>query len=74
MPHWPGLVPKQSENQQSQQEIRPPETRDRLYDALFNPTTGAVANELRQPLPSRLKEVQRKAFADYLAYQAKIST
>lgn len=28
---------------------------DQLYLALFNPESGAVANELRQPLPSHLK-------------------
>ena len=42
------------------------------YDALFNPTTGAVVNELRQPLPSFLKEVQRRAMADYLDYEASL--
>ncbi len=41
-----------------------------LYDALFNPSSGAVANELRQPLPNSLKEVQRRAIDNYLAYMA----
>lgn len=43
-----------------------------LYNALFNPTSGAVANELRQPLPRNLRRVQRRAFKTYLAYQAAI--
>jgi len=45
-----------------------------LYDALFNPRTGAVANELRQPLPANLKPVQQKAFNDYLKYEASLGT
>lgn len=44
-----------------------------LYNALFNPTTGAVANELRQPLPNSLKQVQRRAFDTYLAYEAAVA-
>jgi hypothetical protein len=41
-----------------------------LYDALFNPSTGAVVGELRQPLPQSLKQVQRRAIDNYLAFQA----
>jgi len=41
-----------------------------MYSALFNPVTGAVANELRQPLTGRLKEVQRRAIDNYLAFEA----
>ena len=40
-----------------------------MYNALFNPG-GPVDSELRQPLPSRLKEVQRRAIDNYLAFQA----
>jgi hypothetical protein len=43
-----------------------------MYDALFNPTGGAVATELRQPLPNRLKQVQKRAFNTYLAYEAQV--
>jgi arylsulfatase A-like enzyme len=43
-----------------------------LYEALFNPDSGAVANELRQPLPSRFKQVQKRAFDAYLAYEEAI--
>ena len=31
-----------------------------LYDALFDPDSGAVANELRQPLPDYLQAVQTR--------------
>ncbi len=41
-----------------------------MDDALFNPDTGAVATELRQPLPSDLQAVQTQAINDYLAYEA----
>jgi arylsulfatase A-like enzyme len=41
-----------------------------MYGALFNPSSGAVANELRRPLPSHLKQVQRRALDNYLAYMA----
>lgn len=44
-----------------------------LYSALFNPTDGAVATELRQPLPNSLKEVQRRALNAYLAYEAAVA-
>lgn len=42
-----------------------------LYDALFNPTSGAVATELRQPLPRYLKQVQRRALRKYIEFQQK---
>jgi arylsulfatase A-like enzyme len=45
---------------------------DQLYGALFDATTGAVANELRKPLPAYLQPFQDAAFADYLAYQASL--
>jgi arylsulfatase A-like enzyme len=45
---------------------------NQLYDALFNPTGGAVATELRQPLPPFLGEVQRRAIADYVNYEASL--
>ena len=45
-----------------------------LYSALFDPTTGAVATELRKPLPAYLKYTQRKAIADYLAYEASLGS
>ena len=41
-----------------------------LYDALFNPTSGAVVTELRKPLPSYLEEAQSRAFATYLEFEA----
>lgn len=40
-----------------------------LYEALFNPVSGAVANELRQPLPNYLKQVQRRALNKYVVFQ-----
>ena len=43
-----------------------------LYGDLFNPNGGAVAAELRQPLPPSLGHVQRIAMADYLAYEASL--
>lgn len=43
-----------------------------LYIALFNPTTGAVDTELRQPLPSRLQPIQTRAINTYLAYEASL--
>lgn len=46
---------------------------DQLYSALFDPTTGAVANELRKPLPAYLQPAQDEAIADYLAYQASLT-
>ncbi|MGD2047977.1 MAG: sulfatase-like hydrolase/transferase [Chloroflexota bacterium] len=45
---------------------------DELYDALFNPDSGAVVNELRQPLPRHFKQIQKRAFDAYLAYQEAI--
>jgi hypothetical protein len=45
---------------------------NQLYTDLFNPNGGAVAAELRQPLPPSLGEVQRKAMADYLTYEASL--
>jgi arylsulfatase A-like enzyme len=42
-----------------------------LYRALFDPQTGALVTELRQPLPPFLQPVQRQAIADYLAYEAR---
>jgi arylsulfatase A-like enzyme len=41
-----------------------------LYDALFNPTSGALVNELRQPLPASLQPVQQQAMSAYLAHEA----
>jgi hypothetical protein len=38
-----------------------------MYDALLDPTTGAIATELCKPLPPFLRQVQRQAIADYLA-------
>lgn len=49
-----------------------PELYNTLYDELFNPNGGAVAAELRQPLPTFLTEVQRRAMNDYLAYEASL--
>lgn len=43
-----------------------------MYRALFDPLKGALVNELRQPLPRFLQPVQRKAMADYLAFEAQI--
>ena len=43
-----------------------------LYDALFNPNEGAIATELRQPLPPFLRLAQREAMAEYLAYEASL--
>lgn len=40
-----------------------------MYNALFNPG-GPVDSELRQPLPNSLKQVQRRAMDNYLAFQA----
>lgn len=40
-----------------------------MYEALFNPSSGAVATELRQPLPNRLRAVQRRAIDEYLVFQ-----
>lgn len=45
---------------------------DKLYHALFNPATGAVQHELRQPLPPPLQQVHQQAISDYLAYEAAI--
>ncbi len=41
-----------------------------LYDALFDPNSGAVANELRQPLPDYLQAVQTRAINNYVVFQA----
>ncbi len=40
-----------------------------LYDALFDPDSGAVANELRQPLPDYLQAVQTRAINNYVVFQ-----
>ncbi|WP_053005474.1 sulfatase-like hydrolase/transferase [Neobacillus vireti] len=40
-----------------------------LYRELFDPQKGALATELRQPLPRFLQPVQRQAIADYLAFE-----
>ena len=45
---------------------------NQLYDAVFNPNGGAIATELRQPLPPFLGEVQRRAMTDYLNYEASL--
>ena len=42
---------------------------DQLYDAVFNPVTGAVPTELRQPVPDYLRHAQRRAMNRYIAYQ-----
>lgn len=49
-----------------------PELFDSLYDALFDPTSGAVATELRRPLPPFLRKAQNQAIADYLAFEASV--
>ena len=41
-----------------------------MYDALFDPDSGAVANELRQPLPDYLQPVQTRAINSYVDFQA----
>jgi hypothetical protein len=51
-----------------------PELFDSLYDALFNSTTGAIATELRKPLPPFLRHVQNQAIADYLAFEASVQS
>jgi len=51
-----------------------PELFDSLYDALFDPTTGAIATELRKPLPPFLKHVQDQAIADYVAFEASVQS
>jgi hypothetical protein len=51
-----------------------PELFDSMYDALFNPTTGAIATELRQPLPPFLRQVQKQAIHDYRAFEASIQS
>ena len=47
-----------------------------LYDAmcaaLFGASSGAVAKELRQPLPNSLKQVQRRAIDTYLKYESEV--
>ena len=43
-----------------------------LYRALFDPQKGALATELRQPLPRFLQPVQQQAITDYLAYKAQV--
>ncbi len=40
-----------------------------MYNKLFNPTTGVVATELRQPLPAYLQPVQQRAMQAYLDYE-----
>jgi arylsulfatase A-like enzyme len=47
---------------------------DQLYSALFDPATGAIANELRKPLPAYLQAAQAEAIAAYLAYQSSLMT
>lgn len=42
-----------------------------MYNALFDPNSGAVATELRRPLPRYLKQVQRRAIAKYVEFQQK---
>jgi arylsulfatase A-like enzyme len=49
-----------------------PELFSDLYRALFDPQTGALLNELRQPLPPFLKRVHKQAIADYLAFEASL--
>ena len=43
-----------------------------MANALFNPTSGAVVTELRQPLPKSLQEVQRRAIDTYLKYESEV--
>ncbi len=45
---------------------------NQLYNALFDPTNGAVVKELRAPLPAYLQAPQDAAMADYLAYEASL--
>lgn len=40
-----------------------------MYNALFDPVSGAVATELRQPLPDYLQPVQQRAINAYLEYE-----
>ena len=51
-----------------------PELFDSMYDALFDPTSGAIATELRKPLPPFLRQVQNQAIADYLAFEASVQS
>lgn len=45
-----------------------------MYDALFDPTTGAIATELRKPLPPFLPQVQNEAIAAYLTFESSVQT
>jgi hypothetical protein len=49
-----------------------PKLYKQLYNALFDPTTGAIATELREPLPSYLQNVQDEAINAYLAFEASV--
>ncbi len=49
-----------------------PKQFEKMYQELFNRDTGAVRNELRQPLPPPLRQVREQAISDYLAYEAAI--
>jgi hypothetical protein len=49
-----------------------PQLFESMYDALFNPSSGAITTELRQPMPPFLRQVQRQAIADYLAFEASV--
>src|SRR6266498_592309 len=51
-----------------------PELFDSMYDALFDPTSGGIATELRKPLPPFLRQVQNQAIADYLAFEASVQS
>ncbi len=51
-----------------------PELFDSMYDALFDPTSGAIATELRKPLPPFLRQVQNQAIADYLTFEASVQS
>lgn len=45
-----------------------------MYNALFDPNNGAIATELRKPLPPFLRQVQSQAIADYLAFEASVQS
>jgi hypothetical protein len=49
-----------------------PDLYNTLYDALFNPTTGAIATELRKPLPPFLKNEQNQAINRYLTFEVSV--
>jgi hypothetical protein len=46
---------------------------DQYYDALFNPSTGAIATELRQPLQGPLKKVRKQAIQRYVEYEESLT-